>query len=51
MDNPTLIIVLALFTLCAAVGIGLWQRARVKKAADEQRESAFNKTPGHGELR
>jgi hypothetical protein len=41
MSNETLILVLALFTLGAAIGYGLWQRARTRRSQAEGHKSAM----------
>ena len=47
MDNPTLIIALALATLLIVIGILVYQRMNVKKAQVEHHHSAVTK--GHPE--
>lgn len=41
MDNPTLIITLALATLVIALGYAIWQRGRVARAKDRNTHSAL----------
>ena len=41
MSNDTLIIVLALVTLGAAVVFGLWQRVRTRRSQEEGHKSAM----------
>jgi Flp pilus assembly protein TadB len=42
MDTNTLIVVLAIATLLAAVGIGFWQKARTRKAEKNNEHSALS---------
>ena len=42
MDTNTLIVVLAIGTLLAAVGIGFWQKARTSKAEKINEHSAVS---------
>lgn len=41
MSNESLIIVLAMVTLGAAVVFGLWQRARTRRSQEEGHKSAM----------
>lgn len=42
MDTNTMIIVLAIATLLAAVAIGIWQKARTRKAEKTNEHSAVS---------
>jgi hypothetical protein len=41
MSNETLVLVLAIFTLGAAIAYGLWQRARTRRSQEEGHKSAM----------
>ncbi len=49
MDNPTLIVTLAIGTLLIVIGFLIYQRMNVSKAQDEHHHSAI--TRGHPEQR
>lgn len=42
MNEPGIIFYLAIFTLAAAVGFGVWQARSARKAKEAREESAFN---------
>lgn len=42
MNDPSIIFYLAIFTLAAAVGFGVWQARRARKAKEMREESSFS---------
>lgn len=42
VNEPSVIFYLAIFTLAAAVGFGLWQAHRARKAKEAREKSAFS---------